>query len=152
MECERLSDKLLEGNQLADVEAMRSRASIVSSYRARASQSGAALVAATSSGKQRRSFRQLLRDFFDDKMLVPYESAIVLVLMVHTTLLSLTLSKLGQFMLSYVAYLSILYMVEIGLRLHSEGWSDFWCVVRVGRRELSATRALCVARCAPVCG
>lgn len=71
MECERLSTKLLSGNTLADVEAIRDRASIVQSFRSK--EQSASTTQSTS------WFRQKLRDFFDDKLLVPYESTVVLV-------------------------------------------------------------------------
>lgn len=49
-------------------------------------------------------------------------------------------------MLSWVAYFSLVYIVEIGLRLHCEGWADFWFVCRQVVQS-----AVCRAWPNPVC-
>jgi len=194
VECEKMSQKLLLQDTSTDVEHVQSRASLMPGRAPAAVLQGARPTHPSISRSQSTTRRgRVLRDFFDDKTVVPYENTVVLVrccnsgsdtrvvascrvcrmcwfvsvrgsadhagrlracvlwlcgwvsqmLLVHTILLSLTLTELGSFLLPYVAYLSIVYIVEIALRVHCEGWADFWCVSWLTSRLLT---------CCGVCG
>ena len=89
-----------------------------------------------------------LRSYFDDELTVPYESTLVLVrcpcvrwpqhcsthpvfplwqmIFLHVVNLAVLFSDPGQSSFFFLFIFSCLHVVDIGLRIVAEGWSDFW--------------------------